>query len=34
MWRIDQPDLVDVADDGKQGRWLADAGHRGADPVG
>ena len=29
-----QPDLVDVADDREQRRWLADAGYRGADPIG
>jgi hypothetical protein len=28
-----KPDLIDVADDRKQWRGLADAGHRGADSV-
>jgi hypothetical protein len=30
----DEADLVDVADDGEQRRLLADAGDRGAEPVG
>ena len=34
MWRDDEADLVDVADDGEQRRVLADAGDGGAEAVG